>query len=391
MTTQAREAGVSIICDIELLCEAVPHTDMLSITGTNGKSTTTALIGHILAAYRPTVVGGNIGWPVLATNDPGQQGTYVLELSSYQLELTPSLQAKGAVLLNITPDHLDRHGDMDGYIAAKMKMFDGVAPGRKPVAVIAIDTPHTLKIADTLQERGDWTIVRISTQTKLTEGVYVAEGKLYEVHEGAPIEIMDLSTIATLRGVHNHENAACAYAITRHVYGYAPQDIAVRITSFEGLAHRQQTIRIINGIAYINDSKATNADAASKALACYKNIYWIAGGLPKDGGLSGVENLMDRVKHAFLIGQAAPEFSAWMTKFKVPHSMCGTIDEALAKAHLMAQDNRGEPGGAATVLLSPACASWDQFKSFEHRGDVFADLVNRLSENITPDMKQVRS
>ncbi len=224
--------------------------------------------------------------------------------------------------------------------------------------------------------------MRVSTQAQLTDGVVVTNGKMMEMRGGEAVEVMDLAPVSTLRGTHNHENAAAAYAVLRQVYGFAPEDITARITTFEGLPHRQQTIRVINGIAYINDSKATNADAASKALSCYRNIYWIVGGLPKDGGLTGLENYMDRVRHAFVIGQAAPEFAIWMTKFQVPHTICHTLDHALAQAHLLAQDNRGEPGGSASVLLSPACASWDQFKSYEHRGDAFADLVTRLSENV---------
>lgn len=378
---RAQAAGIPLVSDIEILCRVFPNTDMVAITGTNGKSTTTALVGHVLSAFRPTQVGGNIGQAVMTLESPGENGTFVLEMSSYQIELTPSLRPVGAVLLNITPDHLDRHGGIDGYIAAKEKMFaHPLLDARKPTAVVCIDTEPCRHIADRLRDSGNWTVIPVSTQKHLEEGVFAAAGILYEVREGAAIPVADLNGIQSLKGRHNHENAACAYAVVRHVYGYEPEHIAEQIKSFGGLPHRQFLVRVINGVAYINDSKATNADAAEKALVCYKNIYWILGGLPKEGGLAGLEPYMDRIAHAFLIGEAAPAFAQWLEKMGVSFTQCGTLDVAVETAHEMAQKTRSYPGGAGTVLLSPACASWDQFLSFEHRGDVFADIVQNLRE-----------
>lgn len=384
---RARNLNIKIVTDISLFAQGSGDADIITITGTNGKSTTTALIGHILSAMRPVAVGGNIGYPVLELPALQHNGTYVLELSSYQLDFDPPVVPRAAVLLNITPDHLDRHGDMDGYIAAKMKIFNHPPTDRRPVAVIGIDTPESRKVYDALKSRPDWVAVPISVKTKLSDGIYVDQGKLYEGRgEAEPVAVMDLGPVAALRGVHNHENAAAAYAAVRHVYGADPAMIASQIQSFAGLPHRQHLVRVINGVAYVNDSKATNAEAAGKALACFRNIYWILGGKPKDGGLHGLEPFMDRIRHAFLIGQAADSFAEWLTKLRVPFTKCGTIDVAVHAAHDMVQDHRGAPGGAGTVLLSPACASFDQFHSFEHRGDVFSALVHDLPEIVERDI-----
>lgn len=375
LALQAKEMNIPLVCDIDLLSHAVTQ-DILAVTGTNGKSTTTALINHTLAQFRPTQMGGNIGQPVLNLENFTDEGTYVLELSSYQLELSPSLKPAGAVLLNITPDHLARHGDMETYIAAKENIFASVQAGpRKPVAVISNGSDITKKIVERLKQEGNWTVVPVSIEGKT--GIHVENGKLYD----GEILVIDLTLTPSFKGEHNHENAACAYASIRNVYGYEPEKIGAAMSSFEGLPHRQHLVRTINGIAYVNDSKATNAEAVSHALACTKNIYWILGGQPKEGGLKGLENYMDRIKHAFLIGEAADEFAKWLKASDVPVTMCGTLDIAVLEAHKLAQANRGMPGEAATVLLSPACASWDQFQSFEHRGDVFANLVQNLSED----------
>ncbi|HNQ91405.1 MAG TPA: UDP-N-acetylmuramoyl-L-alanine--D-glutamate ligase [Alphaproteobacteria bacterium] len=385
VAVRAGAAQISLISDIELLLSAHPETDVVAITGTNGKSTTTALVGHILSAFRPTEVGGNIGRPALDMPDLGSEGTYVLELSSYQIELTPSLSPTSVILLNITPDHLERHGGMEGYIAAKEQIFaNPPIDSRKPTAVICIDTKPCADIAKRLKDNGTWTVILVSTKEILDEGVYVADGILYEVRSGESVSIADLRDLKALKGQHNHENAACAYAALRHVYGIEPDHIIREMISFGGLPHRQYLTRIVGGVAYINDSKATNAEAASKALACYHRIYWILGGLPKEGGLNGLEEFMPRIEKAYLIGQAAHEFAAWLEKRKVPFEHCETLDNAVRAAHLDAQAGLGKPGtsGAGVVLLSPACASWDQFQSFEHRGDVFMTLVGKLEEGV---------
>ncbi len=381
---RAAAVSVPLISDIEILVRTYPDVDMIGITGTNGKSTSTALMGHVLSAFRPVEVGGNIGRPVLDLNPLDRSGTYVLELSSYQTELTPSFSPVAAILLNITPDHLARHGGLEGYIAAKEKIFANTPMDtRKPVAVICVDTKICAGIAERMMKEGRWTVIPVSTQNRLSEGVYAEDGILYEVRSEETVRIFDLTELHSLKGVHNHENVACVYAVLRHVYGIEPDHIMKEMATFGGLPHRQYQVRTINGVAYINDSKATNAEAAAKALTCYRRIYWIAGGLPKEGGLNGLDEYMPRIEKAYLIGQAAPDFENWLQARNVKTEMCLTLDIAVRRAHEDAQSGLSQPGtaGAGVVLLSPACASWDQFQSFEHRGDVFAGLVNGLDED----------
>jgi UDP-N-acetylmuramoylalanine--D-glutamate ligase len=371
---RAQAEGIKIISDIDILSVAVPNADYIGITGTNGKSTTTALIGHTLQEFRPTQIGGNIGIPVLDLEPLDNFGTYVLEMSSYQTELANDFCPVGAVFLNITPDHLYRHGGMQGYIDAKKKIFSNPHLGeRKPIAVISIDTEDCFDIAEELEEDNIWTVIPVSTQKKLERGVYVEDGQLYEVREDESVFITDLKDFKFLHGRHNHENIACSYAIIRQLYGYEPQKIIEAMHSFTGLAHRQYLVKKIGDVSYINDSKATNADAAARALVCFHHIYWILGGQPKEGGLNGLEDYMGRIEHAYLIGEAAPEFAIWLDKNNVSYTQCGTLEIATQNAHKDAQEK-----GHGVVLLSPACASWDQFKSFEHRGNLFSQLVNEL-------------
>ncbi|MDY0029935.1 MAG: UDP-N-acetylmuramoyl-L-alanine--D-glutamate ligase [Pseudobdellovibrionaceae bacterium] len=384
VAVRAAAVSVPLISDIELLLKTKPEADFIGVTGTNGKSTTTALIGHVLNQFRPTEIGGNIGRPVLEMAPLGGDGSYCLELSSYQIELTPSFSPYGVILLNITPDHLARHGGMDGYIAAKEKIFaNPPLDARKPTAVICIDTKPCAEIADRLVEEGLWTVIPVSTNRQLAQGCYVEDGILFEVRDGNPLSVSDLNDLPTLKGQHNHENVACVYAIIRQLYGIDPQHIMGHMKTFAGLPHRQYLVRNINGVSYINDSKATNAEAAGKALACYRRIYWIIGGQAKEGGLSGLEEFMPRIEKAYLIGEAAQEFGKWLNDKKVASEYCETLDVALRAAHMDAQAGISLPGtsGAGVVLLSPACASWDQFKSFEHRGEVFSSLVMSLDHS----------
>ncbi len=383
LVQRAKEAGVNVISDIEILRRADPDTDLIAVTGTNGKSTTTALIAHILKQSRVVEMGGNIGKPVLELKSlkSEKEATYVLELSSYQLDLTSSLKPKGAVLLNVTEDHLERHGGMEGYIEAKKRMFDTCAEGETlPVAVFGVDDDHCRLMAERLQERDVWKIIPVSVKTALEKGVYVEAGKLIDALEGEPRAVFDLKEAKRLRGGHNHQNAACAYAVIRGVYGYEPEDIVEHMSSFKGLPHRQFLTRTINGVAYINDSKATNAAATSYALKHYRNVYWIVGGRQKEGGLNGLEPYMDHIRHAFLIGESMDSFANWLDNHGISYSQNRTLEAAVNEAHRMAQDNRGAPGGAGTVLLSPACSSFDQFASFEERGDAFTKFVEALPE-----------
>ena len=376
VAVRARAANIELVCDIELLARSERDSAYLGITGTNGKSTTTTLIGHVMdAAGRRIAVGGNLGTPVLTFPPVGGGGTYVLEMSSYQLELTFSITFDVAVLLNITPDHLARHGGMDGYVAAKKLIFHRQTKPR--VAVIGVDDPHCRAIHEELVAKGDQVIWPVSAEGRVPGGVYAEDGWLVDDTDGNAERVADLATFPALLGKHNWQNAAAAYAACKAAGVPAPAIVAA-MTTFPGLAHRQQLVRTIDGVRFVNDSKATNADAAEKALATFDPIYWILGGQAKETGLSGLEGYMGRVRHAFLIGEASDPFARWLEANKVPHTRCGTLDVAVNASAELALSER-LPN--ACVLLSPACASWDQFANFEKRGDAFAEAVNRLEGN----------
>jgi len=367
VAARARDAGIDIIGDIELLARSCRAARYAGITGTNGKSTTTALLGHILAqAGRCVAVGGNLGIPALLLEALGSDGIYVLEMSSYQLELTHSLAFDAAVLLNITPDHLDRHGGMAGYVAAKERIFRDTS-GRQ-AAVIGLDDEICRGIVAKLAARGR-KVVPISAVGAAAGGVYVAEGTLVDDIDRAQRRVLDLAEASRLPGRHNWQNAAAAFAAARCL-GVDASDAARGIKSFPGLAHRQELIATIAGVRYVNDSKATNADAAAKALVCYDMIYWIAGGIAKEGGIAPLAPFFPRIRHAFLIGEAAPDFAATLAG-QVPYTMSGDLATAVHQA-------RDAARSGSTVLLSPACASFDQFTDFEARGNAFRGLVESL-------------
>ena len=368
----ARAAGVPIIGDIELLGRAQPKARYIGITGTNGKSTTTALIGHILASAGETVeIGGNLGPPALGLKPLDAGGSYVLEMSSFQLELVETLAFDIAVLLNITPDHLDRHGDMAGYVAAKKRIF--ARQDDDATAVVGVDDDICREMVAALRLDGNRRIVPVSVKEVVPDGVYVEDGWLVDAMEGAPERVFDLREAPLLPGSHNAQDAAAAYAVARRA-GVSSEATTAGIRTFPGLAHRQELVDTIDGVRYINDSKATNADATEKALACYEAIYWIAGGLPKAGGITSLAPYFKRLRHAFLIGNAAGEFAATLDG-KVSYTRCGDLASAVAAASDRA---RGEHAPDAVVLLSPACASYDQFANFEVRGDTFRRLVGEL-------------
>jgi UDP-N-acetylmuramoylalanine--D-glutamate ligase len=377
----ARAAGIEIIGDLELLYRLRHGRRTVGITGTNGKSTTTALTAHILEhSGRGGVAGGNIGRPVLDLDMPAPDATLVLEISSYQVDLCPTFRPDIAVLTNITPDHIDRHGSFEEYTAAKERLFEG-----EGAAVIEVDDDPGRKIHERLLafETGKRLVIPVSCTRELEYGIYVQDGHLYDAMNRNKPGPWSLKGITTLAGRHNHQNAAMAFAVCRLI-GMESEEIIEQLKTYPGLPHRQLTVRTINGVAYINDSKATNAVSAGTALAAYENIYWIVGGRPKAGGLEGLEGLMPRVRHAFVIGEAMEEFSSWLTQLSVEHTNAGTLQSALDLAHAMAQGARGQPGGAGVVLLSPACASFDQFSSFEQRGIVFETLVAALPGEETP-------
>jgi UDP-N-acetylmuramoylalanine--D-glutamate ligase len=364
----AKKNRVEIIGDVELLFRTIPTACYIGITGTNGKSTTTALIAHILKSEKiDTDVGGNLGTPVLSFTQGSKNNAYVIEMSSFQCDLTPSAAFDVAVWLNITPDHLDRHGDMAGYVAAKKKMLR--TSDKKQTLVIGVDDAYSTKIADEFEKDDHWYVIRVSSTRMLDKGISGIDGVLY--NDG--MELFSIAKAPTLPGAHNWQNAAAALAAT-NALGIDIGAIKDGIHSYAGLPHRQQLIRTIDGVRFINDSKATNADATSKALACYDSMYWIVGGKQKDGGLNGLENFMSRIKHAFLIGEAAGGFAGWLDG-KAPYTQCDTLERAVAEA----AKHAAKAGDAtAVVLLSPACASYDQFNNYEHRGEEFARFVNRL-------------
>ncbi len=368
----ARQHGSEIIGDIELLARAMRNASYLGVTGTNGKSTTTALIGHVLeAAGRNVEVGGNLGTPALALQPLDSGGFYVLEMSSYQLELTVSITFDVAVLLNITPDHLDRHGGLEGYTDAKRLIFHRQTKPR--TAVIGVDDETCQGLWNDLAAAGEQIVVPISGGERAHGGVFAREGVLYDDTEGSADPVLDLREVASLPGVHNWQNAAAAYAASRAV-GVDPPVIAACMRSYPGLPHRQELVALIDGVAYVNDSKATNADAAAKALACYDPIYWIVGGRAKEGGLAGLESFSPRIAHAFPIGEAEDAFAAAL-EGRVPVTRCGDLATAVGVARAQARED-GRPG--AVVLLSPAAASFDQFEDFEARGEAFRNLVAAL-------------
>lgn len=370
IAAEARRNHVEIIGDIELLGRAQRNARYLGITGTNGKSTTTALIGHILElAGRAVAVGGNLGTPVLTLEPLDLEGIYVLEMSSYQLELTLSITFDVAVLLNISPDHLERHGGFEGYVKAKRAIFHRQTKPRS--AVIGVDDETSAAIFRELKAADEQDVIPISGERSVPGGVYVENGTLIDDMDGERIPALDLREIASLPGVHNWQNAAAAYAACRAIAVDAPV-IAACLRSFPGLPHRQEILAVIDGVSYVNDSKATNVDAAAKALACYEKIIWIAGGQAKEGGLSGLEPFFGQIVHAFLIGEAAEEF-AEILNGRMPVTLSERLEQAVPAA---AAEAKNHPG--AVVLLSPACASFDQYRNFEIRGDAFRDIVTSL-------------
>ena len=376
--TRALAAGCEVVCDIEILARAERDAVYIGITGTNGKSTTTALIGHILHQLGlRAVIGGNIGEPALSLASMGAGGIYVLELSSYQLELLSSASFDVAILLNISPDHLDRHGGMAGYIAAKRRIF-----AKQPatsVAIVGVDDEASQAIYHDLAGQGQ-SVVAISVARPIAGGVYVSDGWLIDDRDGDARPIIDLSQVETLPGPHNAQNAAVAYtAVSVIVAGaIATYDTALAdaIATFPGLAHRQELVAVVDKCRFINDSKATNADATARALACNDNIIWIAGGRAKAGGIDTLTPFFPRIRHAFLIGEAAEDFAKTL-EGQVPYTLSGNLAEAAAGAAELA---RSDPQ-PSVVLLSPACASFDQFPNFEARGEAFRTAVMNLSKD----------
>lgn len=371
--------GLAVDNDIGLFFRsfATPEWDgfetapkVIAVTGSNGKSTTTALIHHILnEAGRPSQMAGNIGTGVLSI-EPAQDGeVVVLELSSYQTELARALTPDVAVFTNLSPDHLDRHGGPGGYFAAKRRLFAEGGPDR---AVIGVDEVEGQFLADQLAEGPqDDRVIRISSGQKLDRfgwSVSVRKGFLAEWRKGRQMASIDLRAMPGLPGAHNHQNACAAYAAARAV-GIAPRQIETALASFAGLPHRSQLVGERGGVRFVNDSKATNADAAAKALQAFARIRWIAGGMGKEGGITALRPHLGSVVKAYLIGHSARDFALQIGD--VPHEICETMARAVERAA-----EEAETGDV--VLLAPAAASFDQYPNFEQRGEDFAARVRAL-------------
>ena len=371
----AREAGIEVIGDIELFCRErrrhAPDAPFVAITGTNGKSTTTALIAHLMrVAGYDTQMGGNIGTAILSLEPPRRGRVHVVEMSSYQIDLTPSLDPTVGILLNVSEDHIDRHGTLDNYAAVKERLVAGVQS--QGTAIVGVDDIFSRNAADRLARNGK-RVVRVSVKNPLPDGVYVEHETIVRADGGARSEIARIGGIGSLRGRHNAQNAACASACAVAL-GVGLDVLQKGLRSFPGLAHRMEQVGRKGNVLFVNDSKGTNADASAHALSSFADIFWIAGGKPKQGGITSLTDFFPRIRKAYLIGEAAKEFAETLGD-RVPHEMSETLDVAVASA---ARDAEASGLADAIVLLSPACASYDQFRNFEIRGAKFRDLVQAL-------------
>lgn len=375
---KAHQEKVPVFGDTELFARAINATPegnrprIIGVTGTNGKSTTTALLGHILKESGVDVyVGGNIGEAVLSLPEPQPGSVYVLELSSYQLDLTHSLRLDAAVFLNLAPDHLDRHGSMDNYLAAKMRIFLNQQEG--DLAVVGVDDDYGEAVCTELSARHVAEVAPVSAHGTLGRGFYVLDGKLFYNLEGKTAEAGDLSGARALAGPHNHQNIAAAVAVASR-FG-APPAVAVKAAErFEGLRHRLEEVGRLGKVIFINDSKATNIAAAARALSAYSDVYWIAGGRAKEDTVAALSSAMGPVRKAYFIGEAAPVFEEDLGGI-VEALICDDLKAAVIQA---AADAQASDAKTPVVLLSPACASHDQFKNFEARGDAFRAAVLEL-------------
>jgi UDP-N-acetylmuramoylalanine--D-glutamate ligase len=376
----AKAAGVEIIGDIELFCrereKLCPDAPFIAITGTNGKSTTTALIAHILReAGKDVQMGGNIGTAILSLEPPAENRFHVVEMSSFQIDLTPSLRPTVGVLLNISPDHLDRHGTMEAYAAIKARL-----PASSRWSVVSVDDPWCRAI-----EASTHPTIPISVEEELTDeiSVFITSTKLFAYdHSGA--EEVDLSSASALRGKHNAQNACAAYAAvaclqleyrTFPIRVHGIRDLVQSaLRTFPGLPHRMEEVGRRGKTLFVNDSKATNADSTEKALSSFPRIFWILGGQPKEGGITILQPYFERIERAYLIGAATESFAATLDGH-VPFERCGTLDRAVERAAADAAMSEAEE---PVVLLSPACASYDQFPNYEVRGNRFRELVRAL-------------
>jgi UDP-N-acetylmuramoylalanine--D-glutamate ligase len=374
----ATQAGVPVIGDIELFCReralVAPGAPLIAITGTNGKSTTTALIGHILSdAGFDVQMGGNIGTPILDLEPPSPERVHVIECSSFQIDLAPSLDPSIGVLLNLTPDHLDRHATMENYASIKQRLVEG-----SEFAIVGRDDDWSEAIFQFLKRDGRSVVGISNSRPNALAGVCYEAGRLRRAFALPGLKtleenLFELSRAPALRGAHNGQNAAAAFSACERL-GLAHDEIGAGMRSFPGLAHRMEQVGRMANVLFVNDSKATNADAAEKALLSFDDIFWIIGGKAKAGGIEPLRPLFGKVRKAYLIGEAAQAFAQTL-EGETPFEQCGTLDAATAAA---ARDAAASGAQEAVVLLSPACASYDQFPNFEKRGDAFRTQVRAL-------------
>ena len=420
----ANQKNCPIICDVEILYLFNNQAKFIGITGTNGKSTTTALTGHIFeSTKKPYAVGGNIGTGALALPKLNADENYIIEMSSYQLDLTVKTRFHIANLLNITPDHLDRHKDMNGYIAAKKRIF--MNQTKDDFAIIDVDNVNSKMVYEELKNDQNFqaTLIPISNKYVVDSGISMIGDIIYNninysppsfakenilanslplnrgnisppsfakeniLANSLPLNrgsitktesVIDLGIRQFLKGEHNSQNIAFAFA-NCFLSGISEEQIIAAIKTFKGLRHRMQLVANINGINFINDSKATNAESTQNALKTYNNIYWILGGKPKDGGISSLEQYFSKIKYAFLIGDATEEFAKTLGN-KVEYFKCGDLKTAFEMAYNLALKDQSQE---KNILLSPACASFDQWKNFEQRGDFFCELTERIIDTVS--------
>jgi UDP-N-acetylmuramoylalanine--D-glutamate ligase len=377
----ARAAAVEVVGDIELFCRErrrqAPQSPFVAITGTNGKSTTTALVAHIVqrAGY-DSQVGGNIGTAILSLAPPERGRVHVIEASSYQIDLAPTLDPSIGVLINVSEDHLDRHGSLREYAAVKERAVAGVQ--REGTAVVGVDDVWCAAAADRIELAGK-RLTRVSVRRPLADGLYVEAEKIMQAVGGNSRAVARIGGIGSLRGLHNAQNAACASAAALAL-GLTPEEIEQGLISFPGLVHRMEQVGRQGRVLFVNDSKGTNADSTAQALACFSEIFWIAGGKPKSGGITSLVGFFPRICKAYLIGEAAGEFARTL-QGQAPYVIAGTLDRAVEMA---SRDSAAWEGKEPVVLLSPACASFDQYRNFEIRGDRFRELVKALPGLVSP-------
>lgn len=371
----AKKVSCPVICDIEILYYQVPEAFYIGITGTNGKTTVTALLGEIFQNNEiPTRVGGNIGISATDFDSLGKTGVYILEMSSYQLDLIDKTRFNISILLNISPDHLERHGGIDGYIKAKTNIYKN--QGIEDIAIVGIDTEYSFSVYKNLKKNKNLKkIIPVSSLEFQKGGVSVSDGVLFNDIDGVGTKI-SLNNIK-LRGKHNFQNIAAAFACA-YLYGIDEESVINSINKFSSVRHRMQFLGKIGNVEFINDSKATNCSSAYASLAEYDNIFWIAGGINKEGDdINSLSEFFKKIEKAFLFGKAKEEFGSAL-EGKVDYVFCNDLDEAFK---LSCEDAFSRPEKDSVVILAPACSSFDQWKNFEERGNYFCDLVAKLRKS----------